>query len=665
MGPKSAPSRRERRSSDRRSVDDRTREIERIQTLGRRTAAASTPHELFSTLVATLHEGEEIDAAVVASAIDGPVEIEAYLARPLDRACLDALGRRAAAALGAAAGPCAVVELDEYDPGAPARRDVPESGLAQVPIERGGRPIAVLILVPAADARDPGMRVLYAAANQATVHLERILAARDAERRRFGAILESMPQAVVVLDAHERAVRSNRAARDLFARLGQPLDGELSRAFETLGLRALVEAVRIGRAPVASADLDLPGDMALTATVSPLAEAEGEGAVVLVLADVTESRKLQRRLAQSEKMSSLGQLISGMAHELNNPLACVLGYAQLLAASPVASDPEVARRLGVLRRDAERCQRIVQNLLAFARERPPARQPISINQVVQSTIPLVEYPLRVDGVTLVAELDPNVPAVDGDPHELQQALLNLITNAKDAIRGAGERGEIRIRTAGEGREVLLEVHDTGPGIPPEVRGRVFEPFFTTKAEGHGTGLGLAIVYGAVTSHGGTVEALARAPHGTTIRIRLPAGGRSGSVVTAGPDRPVAAGRGRVLVVDDEPTVARLLCDALEEQGHTVECVADGASALALALAGDFDAIVADLRMPGMDGLELFRAIRRERPELAASVVLATGDTVSGEAQRAAAEAGVELLEKPFDLERLRASVQRRLAVRRG
>jgi len=659
--------RRERRGADRRSVDDRAREIERIQTLGRRIAAASTPHELFSTVVATLHEAAEIDAAVVASAIDGPVEVTAYLARPIEGACLDDLGRRAAALLGGAANPPSVVELDEYDPDAPCRRDVAEPDLALVPIERGGRKIAVWILVATAEARDPGMRVLYAAANQATVHLERILAARDAERLRFAAILESMPQAVVVLDARERPTRSNRAARDLFARLGLSLDGDLVSALVALGLGDRIDAVRTGRRPGASAELDLPGDVTLTVTVSPLADADADGAggVVLVLADVSDSRRLQQRLAQSEKMSSLGQLISGTAHELNNPLACVLGYAQLLAASPVAADPEVARRLGVLRRDAERCQRIVQNLLAFARQRPPARRPISIHQVVESTIALVEYPLRADGVTLRATLDANVPAIDGDFHALQQALLNLVTNAKDALLGAGERGEILIRSAVDGPEVVLDVEDTGPGIPPEIRARVFEPFFTTKAEGHGTGLGLAIVYGAVTSHGGTVEALARAPRGTTIRIRLPASARLDSSDRSGLEAAAPAGRGRVLVVDDEPSVARLLRDALEAEGHMVQCVEDGPAALALVLEDRFDAVVADLKMPGMSGVELFEEIRRERPDLAAGVVLASGDTVSGDAERAAAEAGVELLEKPFDLDRLRASVQRRVALRRG
>jgi len=646
-------------------VDVRAQELVRIQAVSRRVAASSTPRGLFSALVAALHEVEEIDAAVVAQAIDGPVEMTAYLARAFDPRCLEELRHRAAVSLGCAAPHLAIVELDEFDESAPVRRDVAPAEVAVVPIERGGRWVAALIFVPAVPARAPGLRLLYAAANQATLQLDRLLTAREAEQRRLGAVLESMPQAVVVLDARLEHLRSNRAARDLLAQLELPLDGDWSANLERLGLLRAVDAVRAGREPFGSADLELPGERALTATVSPLADADGAGGLVLVLVDLTQSRRLERRLAQSEKMSSLGQLISGTAHELNNPLASVLGYAQLLAASPLAADPEVARRLQVLRRDAERCQRIVENLLAFARKRPPERRALSIHQIIEATIALVEYSLRVEGVTVRTSLDPSVPAIEGDPHELQQALLNLLTNAKDALANRGQPGEIHVRSAVDGAWVVIDVADNGPGIPPEMAERVFDPFFTTKPEGRGTGLGLAIVYGAVTSHGGTVEVLSGVPRGATVRIRLPAGRRGEPVAPADPDAPRDALRGRVLVIDDEPNVARMVADALEADGHTVECVADGPSALVRLRRGRFDAILADLRMPGMDGASLVEAIRREHPQLAQRVVLATGDTVSGQAERVAAEAGVELLEKPFDLARLRDCVRRRVSVRRG
>jgi len=647
------------------SPSRRAHELGRIETLSRRSAASSTPRELFSTLVATLHEGEEIDAALVASAIDGPVEMTAYLARPLDRACLEALSRSASVSLGCAAPSPVLVELDEFDASAPGRRELSRAEIAVVPIGRAGRCVAVLILVPTVPARDPGLRLLWAAANQATLHLDRILTAREAEQRRLGAVLESMPQAVVVLDARLDHLRSNRAARELLTHLELPLEGDWSANLERLGLRRAVDAVRAGQEPYGSADLELPGERWLTATVSPLADADGAGGLVLVLVDLTESRRLERRLAQSEKMSSLGQLISGTAHELNNPLASVLGYAQLLAASPLAVDPEVARRLSVLRRDAERCRRIVKNLLAFARKRPPERRAVSINQIIEATIALVEYSLRVDGVTVRSTLDPSVPAIDGDAHELQQALLNLLMNAKDALADHAEPGEIHVRSAVDGADVVIDVRDNGPGIPPEVAARVFDPFFTTKPEGRGTGLGLAIVYGAVTSHGGTVEVRSEGSRGATLRIRLPAGGRREPLAATAADAPVAASRGRVLVVDDEPTVARMIADALEADGHAVEYVVDGPSALKRLRNSRFDAILADLRMPGMDGSRLVDLIRSEHPQLAPRIVLATGDTVSGQAARAAAEAGVELLEKPFDLERLRASVRRRVSIARG
>jgi signal transduction histidine kinase/ActR/RegA family two-component response regulator len=632
----------------------RAGELGRIEELSRRAAAARSPRELFDTLVTGLYEQDEIEAALVGSALDGPFELIAYLGRPLGREHLAALARRAAAALDAEPTEPRIVELDELEADADW---APAEEVTPAPIEHAGQRVAVLVFVPTR-RRDQGRRLLYAAANQAALHLARLRVARADEEHRLGSVLDSMPQAVIVLDERLRALRSNGAARELLGPLGLALDGDWAAQLDRLGLGR--EAVH------GSSELELPGERALSATISPWADAEGSRGLVLVLVDRTESRRLERRLAQSEKMSSLGQLISGTAHELNNPLTSVLGYAQLLAASELAAgDPEIGRRLSVLRRDAERCQRIVQNLLAFARRRPPERKPVSINQVLESTIALVAYALRVEGVSVTTELDPTVPAIEGDAHELQQAVLNLLTNAKDALAGRDEPGTIVVRSRVSGAEVLVDVEDNGPGIPPEIVSRVFDPFFTTKPEGRGTGLGLALVYGAVTSHGGTVEVLPpRDARGATLRIRLPASG-AGSARRAEPRENVTnTTRARVLVVDDEPTVARMVADVLEADGHRVECVTDGTAALERMRGESFDAIVADLRMPGLDGARLVESIRRERPDLMPRVVLATGDTLSDEAERTAAEAGLELLEKPFDLERLRASVRRRASAAR-
>jgi two-component system NtrC family sensor kinase len=637
-----------RGSTSRRAT--RAGELGRIEELSRRAAAARSPRDLFDTLVTALYEHDEIEAALVGSVLDGPCELTAYLGQPLGAESLADLGRRAAAALGAEPTLPRIVELDELDAGV-ADRSAPPEEVTLAPIEHAGERVAVLVFVPTR-RRDGGRRLLYAAANQAALHLARLRLARADEEHRLGSVLDSMPQAVIVLDERLRVLRSNGAARELLALLGLALDGDWPAHLDRLGLGR--EAVH------GSSELELAGERALSATISPWADAEGRRGRVLVLVDRTESRRLERRLAQSEKMSSLGQLISGTAHELNNPLTSVLGYAQLLAASELAaSDPEIGRRLSVLRRDAERCQRIVQNLLAFARRRPPERKPVSINQVLESTIALVAYALRVEGVSLTTELDPTVPPIEGDAHELQQAVLNLLTNARDALAGRDEPGTIVVRSSVSGAWVLIDVEDNGPGIPSEIVSRVFDPFFTTKPEGRGTGLGLSLVYGAVSSHGGTVEVLTRDGRGATLRIRLPASAAGSAREAERREAATIAASAWVLVVDDEPTVARMVADVLEADGHRVECVTDGATALERMRREPFDAIVADLRMPGLDGTRLVESIRRERPDLMSRVVLATGDTLSGEAERTAAEAGLELLEKPFDLERLRASVRRR------
>ena len=207
--------------------------------------------------------------------------------------------------------------------------------------------------------------------------------------------------------------------------------------------------------------------------------------VVIVASDVTEDRRMQERLGQSEKLSSLGQMISGIAHELNNPLASVLGFTQLLARQ--AGEGKQAARLDLIHREARRCQRIVHNLLSFARQHEPERRPVSCNEVVQSVVSLLQYQMNVDGVRLRTELDPALPSVHADAHQLQQVLVNLLTNASHAIQDAGMGSQVRVRTeAAASGGVRLLVQDDGPGVGDAVR-RDFDPF--TKAGGRGRAWG--------------------------------------------------------------------------------------------------------------------------------------------------------------------------------
>ena len=243
------------------------------------------------------------------------------------------------------------------------------------------------------------------------------------------------------------------------------------------------------------------------------------GAVESVVA-LDELIRQQARLAQSEKLASLGQFVAGIAHEMNNPLQSVLGHLELMMRSP-----ENTAQLGELRRiyhDADRAAKIVGNLLVFGGSRRAARKPVSADQLIAHVIAIREAALPRSGVHIVWRGNGSVPSILGDAELLQQALLNIVINAEQAIADSGKPGHVTIAASTQSDRVLITVDDTGPGIAPEVLPRIFDPFFTTKEVGKGTGLGLAIVYGIVHEHGGTVQASAAPEGGARVTIDLPA-----------------------------------------------------------------------------------------------------------------------------------------------
>jgi signal transduction histidine kinase/CheY-like chemotaxis protein len=375
---------------------------------------------------------------------------------------------------------------------------------------------------------------------------------------------------------------------------------------------------------------------------------------------LTDVRQVQAQLVHTEKMSALGMLVSGVAHELNNPLTSVKGYAQLLLHNleglPGHEDPSQAKMLTKIASETDRAAKIVQNLLTFSRKRTTEKTPTDLNRVVEQVLELREYDLRVTNLEIVRDLAPSLPAVMADADQIQQVLLNLLTNAEHAIRDLGRPGRITVVSrAVEGR-VRLEVGDDGPGIAPENLKRIFVPFFTTKEIGRGTGLGLSICYGIVQDHGGTIEVDSAVGRGSTFRLEFPA---LAEAVLPASSRTVAAqvpspasSAGRLLVVDDEEAIAELVRDVLEPEGWQVSTARDGMEALEYVRDAPFDVLLVDMRMPGMDGKEFFQALRERRPDLARRVVFATGDSGSEGTSQFLADAGTPLLGKPYDLRAL-------------
>ena len=373
-------------------------------------------------------------------------------------------------------------------------------------------------------------------------------------------------------------------------------------------------------------------------------------------------RQAQEQLMQADKLSSIGQLISGVAHELNNPLSGVLGFTQLLQASEV--NPKAKRGLDRIYGEAVRCQKIVQNLLGFARRYKPEKTAHDLVAAVEGVLDLRAYQLAVDNVEIERKYEKNLPPTLLDAHQIQQVVLNLVNNAHQAMMTVTDRPR-RLTVTLERHEGRLRVSvgDTGPGIPQDRLTRLFEPFFTTKEPGQGTGLGLSVSLGIVKDHLGNMSVDSAVGRGTTFWFDLPIVA-TGAAAAGDPAAPGAAATAktprttglRVLIVDDEPVLRELLSDLLKSAGHAVESARDGRAALRLALEQGFDVILSDLKMPGLDGQGLYESVCRERPEMARRFVFTTGDVVNPDAVGFLQDSGCVYLSKPFKLETILAVV---------
>ncbi|HET9314270.1 MAG TPA: response regulator [Vicinamibacteria bacterium] len=375
---------------------------------------------------------------------------------------------------------------------------------------------------------------------------------------------------------------------------------------------------------------------------------------------VLEQRVQERtqRLLQMEKLSAMGQLLAGVAHELNNPLAVISGQTQLLRLSGQVGP--MASRLEKIAKAAERSVRIVRNFLALARERPPERTGVDLNTVAREAVELLAYELRTDNVEVLWDLAADLPLLSADPHQLHQVVVNLAANAHQAMLGVRGPHTLRLSTAALADRpwVRLEVADTGGGIPAEHLSRIFEPFFTTKPPGKGTGLGLSLSYSIVQEHEGTIQVQSEPGVGTKFVIELPVGTPPSRPRSEAPAVPATATGGpkRILVVDDERDVAMLLADLLQADGHEVETAANGAVALEMLARRPYDAILSDTKMPVMDGQGFFSQLERRHPALCRRIAFLTGDVLSADKRTFLAETGAPMLMKPFGLDEVRRVV---------
>jgi len=366
----------------------------------------------------------------------------------------------------------------------------------------------------------------------------------------------------------------------------------------------------------------------------------------------------QSQLVQSEKLAGVGESVAGVTHELNNPLTSVIGFAELMQRGN--TNPQHARYLELMVNGAQRCHKIVQGLLSFARQHKPERKLVALHEVVEATIGILAYQLRTSNIKVVTQFAPSLPAVFGDPHQLQQVFLNIINNARQAIEEFRPGGCIRVSTEMADGVARISFTDNGPGIASENLSKIFDPFFTTKPVGKGTGLGLSLSYGIIQEHRGTLHVESTLGEGTTFIIDLPvAPAAMADIPEEGEEsaRVSCNGRGkRVLVIDDEHGVLDLISHSLRPCGFEIDVARDGGEGLTLLRERRYDLTVCDWRMPGTSGQEVYERLKAEDPAAAERLIFISGDVVNTKLREFAQMHGIPCVAKPFSIEEFRAAV---------
>lgn len=546
----------------------------------------------------------------------------------------------------------------ELLPGLEARR------AAVAPLRAHGTTSGAIVAVDAPDAFGPDqLRLLSTVAAHAAVVLAnaRLVDLLRTGKEQWESTFDALADGIAVLDETGRIQRANRALAGL---LGRPLPSVVGcdLAQELLGrpsdLAGLYQAARRGEriAPVMQHSEALRRVFRISA--APMQGGESQGWLVALIEDVTEQRAFEAQMIQHEKMAAVGQLVSGVAHELNNPLTSVSGLAELLLEQR-ATPPQTKEHLRIIHEQAERAGKIVRNLLTFARTGPAEVGSVDVSDVVRRTALLLEYEVRLQQIDLVAELSAEPVAVRADRMQLQQVVVNLVTNAVQAvITNPPERPRrIVVRTGQREDRASIEVEDTGPGVPDELIPQIFTPFFTTKEPGVGTGLGLAITYGILERHGGTLTARRAAGGGALFVAELPAAPRAGGPVrdgdrASGAHQAAAAGH-RVLLVDGDPAVQRMISMLFSSDGHVVEAARDGAHAVELLARGSYDLVIADPRAD-VAGEMFAETLLARWPGLMRRAIFATAD-VRPETEEWLRRLGGRYVHKPVNARQLRAA----------
>jgi two-component system NtrC family sensor kinase len=490
-------------------------------------------------------------------------------------------------------------------------------------------------------------------------------------------LMDSFPDLVITLDTDARYTFTSPHVKEVLGY--QPEDligrkfGELADPHDRPAVLEMIGDLLAGRRSNCQIEFHkLHGDGAwrlLRATARPLHDEQGRTVgVIASVRDITDHTRMQQQLIQSERLAAMGQMIAGVAHELNNPLTAILGVTEIMYEQ--TSDETARRHLELANRQARRAAHIVQSLLFFSRPASPRKALLHLSDLLQRTVQLHERSLNQNQVQVDFVPRAELPTVLGDANQLTQVFLNLITNAEQAIREVREKGTLRIRLGTVGDRVLITFQDDGVGIQREVLPRIFDPFFTTKRPGRGTGLGLSICMAIVREHNGDISAQPLPDGGTVFTVSLPECTQAVLLpeYEQAPARPAEApvrseapltGK-RILVVDDEDGIRELVAESLAARGMTVECVASAEQAHEALAHNSYDAILCDIHLESesgraVSGFELHKSLSERlstQPSPAPPFIFMTGDLVEPADSERIARQGNRLLQKPFRIAEL-------------
>ncbi len=586
------------------------------------------------------------------------------------------------------------IDLAEFEPGAAHIRDiVTVEGMSLIQAASGGRGESETLdvdLVRTDGTRLP-VRLIHRVpvAPDGTVGASRtlVLDMRRADDReagrlaeaRFARFFNNTPMAIASLDHDGRIALTNARFVMLFGKSGSTGRklSELVQEGERAGLAAAIGAALARQSDIPAVDASLADDGGRSARffVSPILEAgEGEDAAVVYALETTEQRTLEMQFAQSQKMQAVGQLAGGIAHDFNNMLTAIIGFSDLLLTSHRPTDPSFQDIMNI-KQNANRAAGLVRQLLAFSRRQTLRPKVIDLNDAL-SDISILLARLLGETIELEVKRGRDTWPIKADLNQLEQVIVNLAVNARDAMPNGGK---LVIRTSNVGAEesrkfreegfkpgdyVLLEVIDTGEGMPPEVMEKIFEPFFTTKGVGQGTGLGLSTVYGIVKQTGGFIYVDSKPGAGTTFRMLFPRHELQPHEVPAAAEQPPApsdlTGSANILLVEDEEAVRAFAGRALEARGYKVFEAESGQEALDLlnGIKVPIDLVISDVVMPGMDGPTLMRELRRRQPEL--KIIFVSGYAEDVFERNLPEEGTFQFLPKPFTLKELATTVKETL-----